>query len=321
MSTDARDRTEEFKNLVTKLAGAHVEPASIDEEPLLPSPSAAIAHKSQFTKAAQHISRGIFSVSEKLERMTMLAKKKSLFDDVSPEINKLTATVKADIGTLNAEIDRLHHWVDSRGSRQSSLNSNAIVQNLQLELANATKSFTEILQMRTQALKDQNIRRKEFEATGGGGGAGTATLRQRYAPPSLSGRLLGEEEIASLHAVSDGQTDEYSTEAGEFEQKQIEHPHVLHDEYLSQRAQAVESIEKTIVELGQMYQRLVSIVHMQEEITLRIDEHMDTALHHVIEGETELTKHLASVSGYKWLIFKVFFILIAFIIFFMVFVA
>jgi len=316
MNTDSRDRTEEFRNLVAKIAAAQSDSVPVDEEPLLPSPAVDLSHKSQFTRAAQHISRGIFGVSEKLERLTLLAKKKSLFDDVSPEINKLTATIKTDIGALNGEIDRLHRWVDDnlqRGSRQSSLNSNAIVQNLQLELATATKSFTEILQMRTQALKDQNLRRKEFE-----GGGAASSLRQRHAPAaSISGRMLGEEEIASLHSedapVGDSQTD--------LEQGQLMEQRVLQDEYLTQRAQAVENIEKTIVELGQMYQRLASIVSLQEEVTLRIDENMDVALHHVKEGEAELSKYLTSISSSRWLIIKVFFVLIAFVIFFMVFVA
>jgi len=328
---DSRDRTAEFFSTVNAIqkqlelqSGAVSPPAP---EPIIPfsEPLQDITHKSQFTKAAQRISKGICVVSQDLEELVSLAKDRSLFNDPAHKINRLTSKVKSDINSLNKEIDALHRWASehpSRGSRQSSLNSNAIVQNLQLELAGATKSFTEILQLRTQNMKDQNSRRKEF------GSSSRASLRQRSDDErqlrqrrhgvGLSGRLLGDDELSSLDNGDDPLAAPLLPDR-DLEQQQAVMPNVQ-DEYLSQRTAAVENIERTIVELGQMYQRLVTIVSMQEEVTLRIDENMDTALHHVKEGGKELEKYLASISGSQWLILKVFFVLMVFIVFFVVFI-
>ena len=43
------------------------------------------------------------------------------------------------------------------------------------------------------------------------------------------------------------------------------------EEYLSSRAQAVESIESTIGELGTMYKKLITIVDMHNEMTIRCE--------------------------------------------------
>jgi len=93
------------------------------------------------------------------------------------------------------------------------------------------------------------------------------------------------------------------------------------DTYLESRAQAVESIETTIVQLGQMYQQLVEMVGQQEEVVLRIDSNIEDSLINVEAGHNQLLKYFDSISGSRWLIFKIFAVLIFFITFFMIFVA
>lgn len=93
------------------------------------------------------------------------------------------------------------------------------------------------------------------------------------------------------------------------------------DTYLESRAQAVESIESTISQLGQMYTQLVDLVSQQEEVVLRIDSNIEDTLVNVEAGHGQLIKYFDSVSGSRWLILKIFGVLIAFIILFMVFVA
>jgi syntaxin 5 len=92
-------------------------------------------------------------------------------------------------------------------------------------------------------------------------------------------------------------------------------------DYLQGRQEAVEQIESTIQELGQMYQKLATIVSMQNETAIRIDSDMDTALDNVNKGQAELQKLFESVSSNRWLILKVFVTLILFAIFFIIFVA
>ena len=79
-------------------------------------------------------------------------------------------------------------------------------------------------------------------------------------------------------------------------------------------AEAIESIEKTIVELGEMYKKLIEIVHMHEDLSIRIDENLQETLKFVDKGHTELLKANDSMASNKWLIIKIFAVLIFFII-------
>lgn len=263
----------------------------------------------------------------------------------------------------------LHTWVvqhrdeafgSSSSSAHAARNSSAIVDSLKQQLMSTTKNFQEVLQVRTNNLKEQNQRRKQFEAggtghashgggSGGGGGGGddaahhssssgtsvvgNAAVRKRGANPFDA--LMSQAAAASHKAPgvyddneASGRDDELSfatpgAGGATMQSQSQEQAAALDqtDEYLSSRAQAVEDIEGTIVQLGQMYQRLVHIVGMQEEITLRIDANMDTALDNMDRGHHELLKYYDSISGSRWLILKVFAVLLAFLVFFMVFVA
>ena len=93
------------------------------------------------------------------------------------------------------------------------------------------------------------------------------------------------------------------------------------DAYLTSRANAVESIESTIHELGSMYSRLTSLVSQQEEVIVRIDSSLQDTAHNMERGHQELLKYFDGISGNRMLILKVFAILIAFLVFFMIFVA
>ena len=93
------------------------------------------------------------------------------------------------------------------------------------------------------------------------------------------------------------------------------------DQYLASRAQATESIESTIHELSSMYGRLTSLVQQQEEVVVRIGENLDETSLNVERGHQELLKYFDGISGNRMLILKVFAILIAFLVFFMIFVA
>lgn len=330
--------------------------------------------QSQFTQAAQHIGRSIHLVTEKLEKLGKLAKQRSLFNDPASEINELTYVIKTDLGTLHNELEVLHNWVtanrDAANAASSSSsshesqslhavrNSTAIVDNLKQQLMSTTKSFQEVLQVRTNNLKAQNVARKQFEATGSGSGAGTggtggaangssngSSGRDGAAAAVRPGKrssaagsganpfdqlMTAAASGASAHARADHEgtsmddADEelsFLTPGASASQLMLDAPQDQTDEYLSSRAQAVEDIEGTIVQLGAMYARLVHIVGMQEEITLRIDANMDQALDHMDRGQNELVKYYDSIAGGRWLIIKIFAVLLAFLVFFMVFVA
>ncbi|CAF3024620.1 unnamed protein product, partial [Rotaria sp. Silwood2] len=93
------------------------------------------------------------------------------------------------------------------------------------------------------------------------------------------------------------------------------------DTYLANRSEAMQNIEQTIVELGDIFTQLATMVRQQEELVHRIDANVDEATQHIEGAHTELLKYLRSVTSNRWLIFKVFAVLIIFFLIFIVFLA
>jgi syntaxin 5 len=84
------------------------------------------------------------------------------------------------------------------------------------------------------------------------------------------------------------------------------------DRYLSQRGQAIESIESTIHELGSIFQQLAQMVSEQAETVQRIDANTDDIVTNVGGAQRELLKYYARVTSNRWLMIKIFGVLIIF---------
>merc|ERR1719391_1534854 len=93
------------------------------------------------------------------------------------------------------------------------------------------------------------------------------------------------------------------------------------EKYLSSRADTMQSIESTIVELGGIFQQLAHMIKEQEEVMLRIDANVEETQAQVELGHTELLKYFKSVTSNRWLMVKIFGVLIFFFIFFVIFMA
>jgi len=289
-------------------------------------------------------------VTEKLEKLTALAKQRSLFDDATQEINRLTYVIKMDLQTLDADISQLQDFATKqRGSgsalSQASKNSDAIVKNLESKVAATTKSFLDVLNVRTQTLKEQNYRRKHFES------ASQKHFRTRKANPFSSllnenghvdgiqqqGKSAPKRQTENDAALGDDEsqdhmsngvlrrrgglhTQTYTPIADEQEMAMaVEEPD--QDQYLASRNAAVQQIEVTMVEISKMYQRLLEILATQDEHLIGIDHDTSQALEHVDSGHKEILKYFESMSSGRWLVLKIFGVLIFFLFFFFIFVA
>ena len=93
------------------------------------------------------------------------------------------------------------------------------------------------------------------------------------------------------------------------------------DSYLQSRSDAVQSIESTIVELGGIFQQLALMVREQEEMVQRIDANVEDAHMNVESAHDELLRYFRSVSSNRWLMLKIFGVIIVFVIIFAVFLA
>lgn len=76
--------------------------------------------------------------------------------------------------------------------------------------------------------------------------------------------------------------------------------------YMQQRSTAIESIESTISELGQIFGQLAHMVAEQRETVQRIDSDVYDVADNVGGAQRELLKYYASVSSNRWLMLKIF---------------
>lgn len=76
------------------------------------------------------------------------------------------------------------------------------------------------------------------------------------------------------------------------------------------------AVEKAIVELGQTFSRMAGLVAAQGEVVMRIDDDMEAALEDVQKGHAEMVNYLRIVKGNRAVIFKVFALLLVFIVVF-----
>ncbi|EEB86999.1 hypothetical protein MPER_15859, partial [Moniliophthora perniciosa FA553] len=82
------------------------------------------------------------------------------------------------------------------------------------------------------------------------------------------------------------------------------------------RTTAIESIEATIAELGQIFTQLANMVAEQRETVQRIDADTIDIASNVSGAQRELLKYYATISSNRWLMLKVFGVLIVFFLIF-----
>uniref|UniRef100_A0A0R0G9Y0 Syntaxin-5 N-terminal Sly1p-binding domain-containing protein n=1 Tax=Glycine max TaxID=3847 RepID=A0A0R0G9Y0_SOYBN len=101
MASSYRDRTSEFRLLLETLKkiGSPVQPENA------PSTSHGESYsRSEFNRKASRIGLGIHETSQKIARLTQLARKSSMFNDPAVEIQELTVLIKNEITALNSAL-------------------------------------------------------------------------------------------------------------------------------------------------------------------------------------------------------------------------
>ncbi|XP_006642820.1 syntaxin-5a [Lepisosteus oculatus] len=296
-----RDRTQEFlsacKSLQGRQNGVQVHKPALS----------AVKQRSDFTIMAKRIGKDLSNTFAKLEKLTILAKRKSLFDDKAVEIEELTYIIKQDINSLNKQIAQLQDLVRSRGGqsgRHIQTHSNTIVVSLQSKLATMSNDFKSVLEVRTENLKQQRSRREHFSQA-------PVSSSPLHANNFGSSVLLRDDSPRSADVSID-------MDARASQQLQLLDEQ---DSYIQSRADTMQNIESTIVELGSIFQQLAHMVKEQEETIQRIDANVEDTQLNVEAAHGEILKYFQSVTSNRWLMVKIFLILIIFFVVFVVFLA
>ena len=235
-----------------------------------------------FTRNAQKTNQEIISLFNKLNQLASTAKSTSLFDDKQSAVNSLVNDIKHDINLINSSISNLSSLSLSANPQSSLFNQN-ILSSLNSKMADSSNSFKSILQQRSDLLKLQKDRRDQYSFN-------TPFLKENNS--SLYNPLDSQDTVLDLGSSS----------------LQMQ----LHNETDVSRDVAIDNIESTIQELGQIYQHFALLLTSQREQIQRIEENVfDTEVN--VEGaHAQLLRFYNNMSGNRWLMVQLFAVLIFF---------
>ncbi|KAI7745749.1 hypothetical protein M8C21_026355 [Ambrosia artemisiifolia] len=300
-----RDRTHEFSSITERLrkslpsSNAVAGVNTVNSVGGVGGSRSSVAFQSEFNKRASKIGYGIHHTSQKLAKLAKLAKRTSVFDDPTTEIQELTAVIKQDITALNSAVVDLQLICNSQNesdnvSSDTTTHSTTVVDNLKNRLMSTTKEFKDVLTMRTENLKVHENRRQLFSATNS----------KETANPFVRQRPLANRSTASSSNSPPPWASDSSSSAPLFQRKQADtesQPLIqqqnqqqqmvpLQDSYMQSRAEALHNVESTIHELGSIFTQLATMVSQQGELAIRIDENMEDTLANVEGAQGQLMR-------------------------------
>lgn len=335
MAVSIQDRTDEFKAI---LAHAHRRQAQsktgAQRQSLLTAQEKAQAsasphnQRSDFARSAAQVARGVSSTMQKLQRLSQLAKRKTLFDDRPVEFDELTFVIKQDMTALSAQVQALQqmntkqHPKTKRGLDQEGEHNSNVVIMLKDKLQNVGTDFKDVLEVRTKNMQASRSRTEQFLSTAASQSHThpdpSRTDSPLYQPPQRSRSPAAhirpthaaQQDLLSLEPSSSSTLTRSGPQSDAqlllMEEAQPQH------QYIQERGRAIESIESTIQELGGIFSQLAQMVSEQGEQIQRIDANTEDVVDNVEGAQRELIKYWSRVQGNRWLVAKMFGVLMIF---------
>ncbi|ORY60647.1 t-SNARE [Pseudomassariella vexata] len=308
--TSIQDRTAEFKSVLTQVqkrqaqskVGAQRRSLLTDSEKDAANGDATRPRRSDFARKAAEVGRGIAGTMGKLEKLAQLARRKTLFDDRPVEINELTFIIKQDLSSLNQQITGLQQLARQqhpKGDQEGEHNKNVVFM-LQGKLTDVSANFKDVLEVRTKNIQASRSRTENFVSSVSQHAqpAIQQSASPLYGTPSRGTPSPGGDTL-SLNPVGD-------------QQLLLMEEAQPQNTYIQQRGQAIEAIEQTISELGSIFGQLAQMVSEQGEMIQRIDANTEDVVDNVQGAQRELLKYWSRVSSNRWLIAKMFGVLMIF---------
>ncbi|ROT41671.1 integral membrane protein sed5 [Sodiomyces alkalinus F11] len=304
-----QDRTAEFRSVLTQAQRRQASSkVGAQRRSLLSDSQKAAANgdgtprRSDFARQAAQIGRSISATMAKLEKLATLAKRRTLFDDRPIEINELTFIIKQDLSSINQQISQLqaltkqqHPKADQEGEHNKN-----VVFLLQGKLTDVSANFKDVLEERTKNIQASKSRTDNFISS---------VSQHAQAPlPQSASPLYG----APGRATPSPGADLLSLNPASDQQLLMMEEAQPQNAYIQQRGDAIEAIEKTIGELGSIFGQLATMVSEQSEMIQRIDANTEDVVDNVEGAQRELLKYWGRVSGNRWLIAKMFGVLMIF---------
>ncbi|KAK4403369.1 syntaxin [Sesamum angolense] len=315
------DRTSEFvslSNTLRRVGGNALPPLqSQSNDPISVSPD-----RSEFNKKASRIGLHIHQTSQKIDRLSNLTKRSSIFDDRSKENEELTALIKNDITGLNVAISDLQtlqnmEIADGNYSGDRVVHLTTVCDDLKNRLMNVTKHFQDVLTTRTKNIKAHENRKQLFSTVVSRENPLKEPPNTVTEPPPWSSSA--ERNLQSSVSLGNGvqignQLRVYvaildvllalkrrmgtdGTPSPQMEASMLQQVVPQQESISRGRTVALQNVESTISELSGIFTHLATMVAHQGELAIRIDDNMDESLANVEGASNALLKYLNRISS------------------------
>lgn len=252
----------------------------------------------ELMRVSQKCSYQIKDSCEKLERLTNLVRSGTVLDD--GELNRLISDIRADIGETKGQLDYMQSSCEPKQKHTEN-----IVTILHRKLANVTSNFKSTLEMRSRSVQQRFARNEVFS---------------NPTPSTSSGQKPYQSNRPGVLDMSNPNSLVPFQHGPMHLQSQQQTQLLMNDQIdLSERADKMQLIESTIVELGTVFNQLATIVQDQGETITRIDMNISETTANVEMAHDALLRYFNSINSNRWLILKVFGVLFFFFIIFVVF--
>ena len=93
------------------------------------------------------------------------------------------------------------------------------------------------------------------------------------------------------------------------------------DSYMDSRATAIEGIERTIGDLAGLFSQLTTMISAHDDLVRRIDHNVEDVEANVLGAQDQLMRYMSSVGSNRWLMIRMFLVMIVFFLIFVLFFA
>jgi syntaxin 5 len=192
-------------------------------------------------------------------------------------------------------------------------NANAaqVVVMLQGKLADVGANFKEVLEVRTKNIQASRSRTENFVSSVSSKSQVLDPQRSDSPLYNPSGRRTpqpgfqgGSSDLLTLDPSNPSPLGRPSFQTDQ--QLLVMEEAQTNNTYIQARGEAIDAIERTISELGGIFGQLAQMVSEQSEMIQRIDANTEDVVDNVEGAQRELMKYWNRVSGNRWLIAKMF---------------
>ncbi|KAJ1904246.1 Integral membrane protein SED5 [Coemansia sp. IMI 209127] len=332
-----RDRTTEYRTLTTALRKRQ---PNTSQSNLNPNSAQAKDVFGEFSRQAGAIGKDIQETTSILEQLALLARGKTIFDDRTSEINTLTNQVKQRIAVINGKIlslqtlQRRQNGHSGKAGQQAAEHHSNIVVSLQSQLANTSTVFKDVLELRSESLKESGSRKEKFIGAAATGGTNDGVRNRRrnddytnnghVDSPLYQAERKAPNYTNAMYADANGESDDFvalslpDMDASSSSQMMLTQQN--QSSYLDTRSDAISSIESTISELGSIFQQLAHMVSEQRDVVQRIDANVENVDANISAAQNELLKYYSNISSNRWLMAKIFMVILVFVFLLVTFV-